>query len=115
MKRFLIAASAAFVLIGCDPFSGSLSVNQSTDVLVKKGIFSSKLKKRTLAPGQYSAKVKFSSKEKATIKIENGDKDLKIPVNIPSNANFPRTQGHIELLSQDSGQPFDLKGDVNTE
>lgn len=95
---FLVA-----ILFGCKEFKGNLTVNSQLNL--KSGN-----ERLSLMPGQYSAKLNFTSKKKLTIKV--GDASLKVKfddkLKLPSNGEF-------FLDKADTSLNYDLAGTIATQ
>lgn len=63
--------------------------------------------------GTYSATLSFKSKKKIYLKFKDGKKK-KVLFRIPKGKKLPRTSGAFTLLSSESGQPYDLEGEIDT-
>lgn len=113
MKTKLFALATAAILTGCQPFGGNLQVFQPTKMVLKKTIFGNQ-KKTTLSPGRYSARLTFKSERKARLIIE-GSKKYKVDIKVPRGDELPRYHGNISFSGSEIGQPWDIKGFVDSE
>ena len=66
-----------------------------------------------LSPGQYDSTLKFKSKKELRLEIQNNNND--ITFNIPRGTTLPETRGNINLSAEQTGQPYDLSGSVDTQ
>jgi len=117
---FLILAS---LVIACDPIRGQLRVDRA---------FSAKKETRnnfctgdnypcdqatsetiTVQPGSYSMKVEQFGRNQVNIYLK-AKHELTLPLSLPSHKEIPDT-GSITLSSQESGQPFDLVAQTQTD
>jgi hypothetical protein len=97
-------------MFGCKEFEGRIEVSETLTPIVKKG-------NKTIAPGSYDVKVTFPDKKKARIevKIEGKNNNPQIDLKLPSGKSFPEYDGPITLSSQESGQPYDVNGNLRSD
>ena len=106
-KLIVICLSLA-ALTGCD-MEGTLSVNQSVNLVDKKG------RQVPIVAGQrYKTELgKDGDKVKFDIKIDGKDREIRLP--IPRGAKFPKYNGELMITAAQSGQPVDFYGVVETK
>lgn len=111
MNRILLLL-LAFVFVGCQEFEGQMHVTKSFEAISKRGPFS-RAKTVVVPADAYSIKVDADDSS-ASISLElNGEKE-KIRMRIPKN-RIPKEQGAFEVLSEESGQPFNVRGNLDTD
>ncbi len=135
MKSVLgILIALMLLTFSCKPISGYLKVLDSFKVLVEEtegcdnplGGAGTDLcdedeepvtviREKTINPGEFKAYFSFKSKKRAklTVKIKKNTK-IEIPLKIPAGAELPNYNGSFSLLSEQSGQPIDIHGDIVT-
>lgn len=110
MKTKLVTlAMAALFLAGCKTeYTGTVTVQEALRPNVKKG-------QNVLNPGSYNMTLTIKSKKKAEIEVKLGGRGNNpvIPLNI-KNAQLPKENGPIVILGRNSGQPFDIRGVLET-
>lgn len=115
MKKFLPLVAFSFLLVACEDMKGSLSVKEELTVQAKKtGLFQSGTKEAKIPAGTYEAKLSPTSKTSINLEIKVGDKDKKIPFKIAEGTKLPEFEGQLDILSSESGQPYDLHADVKS-
>lgn len=69
-----------------------------------------------VAPGTYDASFDLSSRGSATFSIKlDRNVTRNLALTIPSNNHLPGYSGPISLSHDESGQPFDLRGNIDTK
>ncbi len=106
MKKLAIAFTALLLVSGCEDMSGILSVSEKFSVLVKG-------KSKEIPMGGHNTKLDFE-REKITATIDVNGKDIKVVILLPDNVSLPEN-GPFVISSEQSGQPFDVEGTVQTE
>lgn len=115
MKTLLPILAVGFLLVACDEMKGNLSVREELTVQAKKtGLFQSGTKETKIPAGSYDAKINPTSKTNFNLEIKVGDKEKKIPFKISEGTKIPEFEGQLDILSQESGQPYDLHADVKS-
>lgn len=107
---YFLGAAAQLGLSACDSASGQLNVTKPLSAVVDG-------KSVTFAAGTYAATIEGSAnlfrKELAIDLTVNGG-EQKILLKVPSNVSVPKNDGELKLSAAQSGQPFDLDGNVAT-
>lgn len=106
MKKLALAFVALLLVSGCEDLSGLLKVSEKFTVLVKG-------KAKDIAVGTHSTKLDFE-REKITATIDVDGRNIKVVILLPQSVSLPEN-GPFEINSKQSGQPFDIKGTVQTE
>lgn len=108
--KLIVASMLSVGIVGCKEFEGRIQVLETLTPIVKKG-------NKTLTPGSYDVKVSFPEKNKARIEVSVSGKNNnpQIDLKIPKGKKFPDYDGLIALSSSESGQPFDVTGDIRSE
>jgi hypothetical protein len=128
MKNFVLLAGA-LALTACNPIKGQLNVTQAFHAHsdqnpanctpddprpdcsgpVQPADFA-------IAPGTYEASFDLSSRSSAVFSIKLDRWNTRnVTLQIPSNNHLPNYSGPISLSHDESGQPFDLRGNVTTQ
>jgi hypothetical protein len=111
MKKSLLLVG--LLLMGCDDLSGTLQVSQTLTLKDKKG------KAVQIEPGVIQAKLDYDEddgKKEIELKWEDArGKNQKVKFLVPSSMNIPKNEGHFELPAAQSGQAYDLVGDITTD
>lgn len=109
MKKWTALLITTLVLVACGTeFSGQLKVVDPNLPGIVNG--------HTLAfpTGTYKATLSIKSKSKAVLTLKGASASYDLVFKIPSNVTLPSENGPINLTSQQSGQPFDLVGNLAT-
>ncbi|MFL5784566.1 MAG: hypothetical protein ACJ76H_08165 [Bacteriovoracaceae bacterium] len=116
MKKILPIVAATFLLVACDEMKGQLSVNEELTVQAKKtGLFQSGTKEAKIPAASYEAKLNPTSKTSINLELKVNGKDIKVPFKFKEGTTIPQYDGQLDILSADSGQPYDLHADVKSE
>lgn len=109
MKKITILLVSAFAMMGCKPeFQGQLKVvDQSLPTVVNGHTVS-------FPTGIYNTVLKLNSKSKATLTVKTAKTSYDLVLQIPSSVQIPSENGPINLTAKQSGQPFDLAGQMAT-
>lgn len=108
MKRILsvgLLMVSALAMTGCEDIPGVLIVTKNFTVLVKG-------KEKTVPIGDHKTSLDFKRK-KVVATIKTGSDSLKVELDVPKGAQIP-SNGSFELKSSQTGQPFDVLGEVQT-
>jgi hypothetical protein len=104
-KRILSLTLTSLLLLACEEIPGRLKV--LSDMTVNSNGDSLRL-----PVGDYETSLQLSGHQiNAQIKTESGS--VYVEMNVPKNAELPEN-GPFELTATQSGQPFDVKGTINT-
>src|SRR5687768_6690322 len=111
MKKTLSTLVLCLSLFGCDDLSGTIQTQSPLTLKVKKG------KLITLDVGSHAAKFDYDESDRELeIKIKDASgKEQKAELKIPSNVAIPERNGSFSLSAAQSGQAFDLSGNVQTQ
>ena len=120
-KNLLCGIVLALGLTACDPIRGILNVEQTLKILIDEPNNCNPLTPPCTSgktavdvnPGQYIMKLEMSGKRAVQISLKTASQSVVAKLNINKGHTLPE-QGPFSLLSQESGQPFDLKGSVST-
>ena len=95
----------------CNPMGGA-----GTDICVEDEEPETIIKAKTLSPGEYRTNFSFQSKREVLLSIRTSKYDVEeISITIPEGKNIPQYAGEFELSSNESGQPWNLRGLLDTE
>lgn len=110
MKRLLPLVALSLLAVGCDDLEGVISVRSSLKLKTKKETI-------TLTQGGHSAKIDIDQGDKEIeIKVKNAEgKTREAKVKIPAGMIIPTHSGRFAITSAQSGQDFDLKGEIDTD
>ena len=123
MKNLVLFA-AALALSACNPIKGQLNVTQPFTALSdqssctpdESGQNCGGVDRITVAPGSYAASFDLSSRSAAVFSIKLDRWNTRnLTLRIPGNNHLPNYSGPISLSHTESGQPFDLRGDIDTK
>ena len=128
MFRTLLALGF-FLLTACNPIRGQLNVTkafnaQSDDRPANCSPEDSRPDcygpitpiRFQVPPGRFDASFEFASRDSAVFSVKMGSRETrKINLNVPKNNHLPNYSGPISLTASESGQPFDLRGAVDTK
>ncbi len=120
-KNLLCGIVLALGLTACDPVRGILNVEQTLKVLIEESNNCNPLTPPCttgktavdVSPGQYIMKLEMSGRRAVQISLKTANQSIIAKLNINKGHTLPE-QGPFFLLSQESGQPFDLGGKVAT-
>lgn len=112
LKTPLFVVTALLLFTSCVNTKGTFIANENL-IFKKKKLFSSRLKDVPVKVGQYQATLKFKTKKK--LKLYLNDKDSKITFEIPKGTKLPAHNGTLNLTAEQTGQPYDLFGEVQTD
>lgn len=116
MKRFLPLIAASFLFVACEDMKGQLSVKEELTVKAKKtGLFQSGTKEVKIPAAAYEAKLNPTSKTSMNLELKVNGKDIKVPFKIKEGTRIPEYDGQLDILSEESGQPYDLHADVKSD
>lgn len=112
LKTPLFVITTLLLLTSCVNTKGTFVAEE--DLLFKrKKLFSGRLKDVPVRAGNYKATLKFKTKKKLKL-ILNGE-DKKIVFKIPEGTRLPSHNGVLNLTASQTGQPYDLYGEVQTD
>lgn len=116
MKQLLPILAFGFLLVACDEMKGNLSVKEELTVRAKKtGLFQSGTKEAKIPAASYEAKLNPTSKTSMNLELKVNGKELKIPFKIKEGTKLPEYDGQVDVLAEDSGQPYDLHAEVKSD
>lgn len=112
MKKLMLGLCAALSLTACDEMTGTNVVTQTINAVDKKG------KQVSIKPGTYKMGFKYDEKHRdLEIKIKKASekgKDVKLELTVASDVTMPRDNGSFALMASQTGQSFNLEGQVDT-
>lgn len=117
--RCLALFGLSFLLLGCDPIRGSLTVIEEFDAVVGEANFCSdedwlcQPENVRIPQGDYQMSLTAFSSRDAELKLV-GDREYKMKLNINGRSSLP-DNGPFRLPSRESGQPFNLAGQSKTD
>jgi hypothetical protein len=128
MKSRITLALGALALTACNPINGQLKVTQTFSAHSHDNPYNCTPEDNRpvcggpvlpdefqVTPGTYSAGFDLSSRNAAVFSIKVGQGITRnIQLKIPNNNRVPTYSGPISLTHGESGQPFDLRGNINT-
>ncbi len=106
MKKLALVMTAILFVTGCEDMSGLLKVSEKFTVLVNG-------KSKEIPVGTHNTKLDFE-RERITATVDVNGRDMKVVVLLPNTVSLPEN-GPFAIKSEQSGQPFDIKGAVQTE
>lgn len=108
LRKLSLGLVCALAIAACsNTINGVLVANQTLTFNAKKAA--------PLAPGKYEAALKASKKEvKLSIDVPGQKKATEVSFKVPKSVSLPQENGSFELLAEQSGQPYDVKGTVKT-
>ncbi|HEX4925587.1 MAG TPA: hypothetical protein VFV50_15945 [Bdellovibrionales bacterium] len=110
MKRLLPLVALSLLAVGCDDLDGVISVRSSLKLKTKKETI-------TLTQGSHSAKIDVDQGDREIeIKVKNAQgKTREAKVKIPAGMVIPSYSGSFAIASTQSGQDFDMRGEIDTD
>lgn len=112
MKSLSLLLITLLTLTSCVDFRGNFTANQDLR-LIHTTVFGNE-KPITVPAGTYSASFGFSSEDKMKLTLKNGGKEIDVKIKLPSNRDFPRNNGRINLPASRTGQQYDITGDIQS-
>lgn len=112
MKNLGMFSLLFLLMAACDPISGQLKLSRGIDVN-NSGLFGSY--KTRVEAGSYNASVEFSSRTDLLVKVRTAQGSTKIWLKIPEGKDVASYSGPISLKARESGQSFDLVGQIDTQ
>lgn len=106
MKNLVFLITLLLVLTSCEDMTGLLKVTEKFNAITSNG------RTREIPEGQHETKLDFE-RDSITANINFDGREIKIVINL-RNVSLPEN-GPFELKSGQTGQPFDIKGSVQTE
>lgn len=107
MRKVLSLVVLPFLFIACDDLKGDFEALQNLEFKNRKG------ETVEVATGNYDAVIKFNSKKKMTLQLEQGEDKIKAEFRIPKGVEFPNNDT-IELTAKQVEQNYDVTiSDVN--
>ena len=95
----------------CNPIGGA-----GTDICDEDEEPETIIKAKTLSPGEYRTDFSFRSKREVLLSIRTSKYNVEeVTVKIPEGKVIPQYAGEFQLSSSESGQPWNLRGIVDTE
>lgn len=107
--KLIMLAVSAFALTACKTeFTGQIQAREAIRANVKKG-------QNYIPAGVSNLKLTIKNRKKAEIEVSVAGKKNNpvIPLNL-KGSQLPETSGPIVILGRNSGQPFDIRGNVVT-
>ncbi len=115
-KNIIPMLAMAFVVMSCDSMEGTLQTAEELTLQAKKtGLFQSGTREIKVPAASYTAKLSPTSETNINLEFKVNGKDQKIPFKIPKGTRLPEVSGKLDILSKDSGQPYDLVANVDTQ
>jgi hypothetical protein len=115
---------AASIISSCDPLEGIISIKEK--MTYKTGTSSSDCfrsevhdpscfepNEKSIEPGEYT--ISMDQINKRTLRIEVKNKSVNHKMELKTQKKKVPRQGEFSLTAAESGQPFDLKSELNTE
>lgn len=107
MNKLLMLVASLLLTTSCVKLTGNLEVHDQLTLKSKRG-------NHEIAPGNYEAKLSWKSKKKFKLTLTEG-KNKKFTFNVPEGMKLPQNRGEVTLLSNQTGQPVDIKAQINTK
>jgi hypothetical protein len=110
MSRVLTLAFSAFSFIFLTGFEGKIEVNEPLKFDTKKGL-------KELPEGEYGVTLKRvnSRKLQLEVHVEGRDNNPVADFKFPRGKSVPVNRGEFSLTSEESGQPYDIEGRIESE
>lgn len=105
MKKLIWSMSLFLFFAGCDEMPGTLRVTKKFLALVNGST-------EEIGAGSYKTSLDFGTNQ-VTAKVEYSGQTLDVVISLPPTGSIP-DNGPFAILSADSGQPFDVRGQVKT-
>lgn len=111
LRQLLIGTVCVLAVAACNKTIDGLLTNSEPLT------FNIKKKTTTVPAGKWAATLKFPSKKEVRLEITNPleKKTTQVSFKVPKGAPLPQENGEFELDSTLSGQPYNVKGSINTE
>lgn len=118
-----VLALSFLTLVSCnEKIKGNLALKSQLSVNVTQksnwcndGSNCEEVVAKTLPAGDYSAQLQFIGKRDVEMQVNVNRDQWRINIHVPKGSDMPTENGSISLTSQQTGQPFDLSGDVKTQ
>lgn len=110
VRKVLIGAFCALAIVACSKtVDGLLTNKEALTFNVKKGA-------STIPAGRWNAQIKIVSKKEVqlAVAIPGQNSAVEASFKVPKHVKLPQGNGTFELESQDSGQPYDVQGEVSS-
>lgn len=110
LRKLLLGSFLVLAVSACDKTVDGVLTNSESLT------FNLKNKSATIAPGKWAAQIEFESKKEVKLLIQTPDdkKPTTVSFKVPKSTVLPQKNGEFELLSVQTGQPYDVKGTVTT-
>lgn len=109
LRKILVGVLCTLALVACGKTIDGLLTNSETLTFNVKG------KAVPVPAGHWQTAIKFVSKKEVKLNIEiPGQPNVEASFKVLKSNPLPQENGTFELLSQDSGQPYDVSGSVKT-
>lgn len=105
MKKIALVLMAFIFVTGCEDMSGLLKVSEKFSVLVNG-------RSKVIPEGTHNTKLDFE-RERITATIEVNGRNIQVLILLPNTVSLPEN-GPFVIKSEQSGQPFDIKGQIQT-
>jgi hypothetical protein len=114
MKKLATLLGIVLITTSCLKLEGNLKVSESISVKEKYGLFNSKTRTITVAPGKYEAALKIKDEDSFVLKLEKGGKTIDVPIKLAKKIDLPRN-GKFSVAHTKTSVGLNLNGTVNTE
>jgi len=109
LRKILVGAMCTLALVACGKTIDGLLTNSEALSFNVKG------KSVAVPVGRWETSIKFASKKEVKLNIAIPGRDnVEASFKVLKSNPLPQENGTFELLSQDSGQPYDVSGSVKT-
>lgn len=112
MKVYLPILGALLFLSGCMDYDGAFVAKEN--LKFKHSTVFGNTKTKTLRAGQYNASFEITSGNKMKFTFKGSD-DLEVKMDVPDHIDLPTSDGTFYYMANETGQNYDIKGDLNTE
>lgn len=119
MNKLILLLTIPFLLLGCDPIEGVITLNQKLNFLAQPtgncndvDPFGCQPRQDSVPAGQHDVQITQRNRSEVSIKIGSGFKAKYISLNTP-NGEIP-LNGRFVLKAAESGQPFDVDVSLKT-
>jgi hypothetical protein len=114
MKKLATLLGIVLITTSCLKLEGNLKVSESISVKEKYGLFNSKTRTITVAPGKYEAALKIKDEDSFVLKLEKGGKTIDVPIKLDKEIDLPRN-GKFSVAHGKTSVGLNLNGTVETE
>lgn len=115
MKSILLLAAVTLLTTSCVSLDGTLVVSEKMSVKKKGGFLNLGRKNVDIEANQYDAHLTVLGKNNYALILNKGEDRISIPLKSEKDLNLPQYDGEIRIAGSDIGQPFDVRGRIDTD